>query len=69
MASAMTQNAKPSLSKAGKSQPGGGTKPTAPTRDHGTPKGGSPDASGIYGVKAPLQGKQGVGNNDKNKAK
>jgi hypothetical protein len=68
MASAMTQNAKPSLGTAGKSQPGGGTVVTGPPRDHGKPQGGSPDASGMYGVKQPLPNK-GVGNNDKNKAK
>lgn len=54
--------------KQGRSQPGGGTAITSPTRDHGMPKGGSPDASGMFGPTAPVN-PAGKGNNDKHKAK
>ena len=54
--------------KQGKSKPGGGTTATAPTRDHGTPKAGSPASSGMFGPTMGMAPK-GKGNNDKNKAK
>ena len=53
--------------KQGKSQPGGGTKATAPTRDHGVPGKGN-ITGGNVGPTAPVN-VGGKGNNDKNKAK
>jgi hypothetical protein len=54
--------------KMGRSKPGGGTTATAPIRDHGTPKGGSPAAPGKFGPTTPVH-PNGAPNNDKNKAK
>lgn len=54
--------------KQGKSKPGGGTAATAPIRDHGMPQGGSPAAGGKFGPTEPVN-PNGVGNNDKRKAK
>lgn len=54
--------------KKGKSQPGGGTRATAPIIDAGVPKGMSPSSSGMFGPTAPVN-PAGKGNNDKRKAK
>jgi hypothetical protein len=81
MAKSMTNNASPALGKQGGSVPGGGTKVTSPTRDHGIPKGmnpgpvsegfvdHAPTAKIGIAVGFPKLAGYGIGNNDKNKAK